>query len=161
MLVDSSHHCSRSCIIFSMIFSIQEAKEIGLTLLVFVLGTKMTKYCSHCSGKSLNEISHYISTAEWKKMLSQTRFFFFKFRSGSPARALIKPLFLQNLCLKNMKNITCNSLTMILTIYYTSSGGRENVPSRFGASKHPISVRRVKTSHLGSGRKNVPSPASS
>ena len=62
-----------------------------------------------------------------------THVFFMKFCSGSPACALIKHLFLQNWCLKIVKNITCNSLTMILTIYYTSSGVRENVPSRLGA----------------------------
>ena len=60
-------------------------------------------------------------------------FFFFKFCSGSPACALIKPLFLQNWYIKIVKNITCNSLTMILTIYYTSSGGRKNVPSQLSA----------------------------
>ena len=66
-------------------------------------------------------------------VLSQTRFFFFKFYSGSPAHALIKPLFLQNWCLKIMKNITYNSFTMILTIYYKSPGGSKNFPSQFGA----------------------------
>ena len=68
-----------------------------------------------------------------QKMLSQTHIFIFEFCSGSPARALIKPLFLQNWFLKIVKNIRCNSLTMILTIYYTSSGGSKNVPSQFGA----------------------------
>ena len=45
-------------------------------------------------------------------------FFFFKFWSGSPARVLISLLFLQISCLKIVKNIRRNSLTMLLTIYY-------------------------------------------
>ena len=56
--------------------------------------------------------------------------FFFKFCSGSPSRALIKLLFLQNWCLKIVKNIRCNSLTMILTIYYkynNNSLGRDSI----------------------------------
>ena len=77
-----------------------------------------------------------------QKMLSRPRlteratsdaFFFFKFCIGSPARALIKPLFLQNWCLKIVRNIRCNSLTIILTISYTSLGGSNNVPSQFGS----------------------------
>ena len=89
-------------------------------------------------------------------MLSQTHFFFFKFSSGSPARALIKPLFVKNWCLKIVKNIICNSLTMILKISYTFSCESKNVPSQLGAWKRPISAGRVKTFHLDSARKNVP-----
>ena len=43
-----------------------------------------------------------------QNVLSQTRFFFFKFCSGSSARALVKLLFLQNWCQKIVKNIRCN-----------------------------------------------------
>ena len=62
-----------------------------------------------------------------QKMLSRPRlteraisdaFFFFKFWSGSPARAFISLLFLQISCLKIVINIRRNSLTMLLTIYY-------------------------------------------
>ena len=87
----------------------------------------------------------------WARLTESTisdAFFFFKFCSGSPTRALIKPLFLQNWCLKIVKNITCNSLTIILTIYYYIAGWEQQLP---------ISVRRVKTSHLSSARENVPS----
>ena len=39
------------------------------------------------------------------------------------------------------------------------SSARKNVPSQLGAWKLPISARRVKTSHLNSVRENVPSRA--
>ena len=96
-------------------------------------------------------------------------FFFFKFYSGSPARALIKPIYFYRIGVWKSWKI----LDVILSRWFwqftihrrvgarTShlSSARKNVPSQLGAWKRPILARRVKTSHLDSARENVSSRA--
>ena len=83
-----------------------------------------------------------ISTQAHKRAISDA-FFFFKFCSASPVCALIKPLFQQNWCLKSWK-----ILHVILWRWFRH---------RRVGDRRPISARRIKTSHLSSARKNVPS----